>query len=217
MKGARLLPASRVAVGLAFVAVGALLLLSPRLLGLEWSAGSILVDLGSEFVGLALTVWILDWFFEQRRLRAEGRRLAWEVFHRVERVTWIWLGGPLRMETDELLALLGTVRSGDKVAPCTEDLLLGLGIRSRELMKGETQAVGVIAGLGDALGELSGLARIGEGKHPSPGAIAEALLSSARPLAKILNLSATSIPARLIRNREPDPAAQERRFASGNV
>ena len=207
----------RLAVALGFALVGTALILTPRLMGWPAAGSSPLVDLGSEMLGLALTVSILDWFFEQRRLRADGRRLAWEVFHDVERVVWVWQGGPFRLETDELLGLLGGVEKDASVAPCTERMLLGLGIRGRELLKGERQAVSTVPGLAEALTELGGLARIGEGKKPSPEAIRNALTSATRALAEILDLSAPHMPARLIRDREGDIAAQEARYETARV
>ena len=180
---------------------------------MSWSAGGTLVDLGSEFLGLALTVSILDWFFEQRRLGSDGRRLAWEIFHDVERTVWVWLGGPLRLETDELLGLLRAVSPDDKLAPCTEGLLLGLGIRSRELLKGERRAVASIPGLTEALSELGGFARFGEGRRPSVESVRAALQVGARTLMEILDLSAPYMPARLIRNRSADLQAQQERHA----
>ena len=176
-----------------------------------------LVDLGSEFLGLALTVSILDWFFEQRRLRSDGRRLAWEVFHSVERVVWTWQGGPFRLETDELLGLLNGVGDDDPIAPCTEELLLGLGIRSRELLKGERRVVNSIPRFAEALGELAGLARIGEGRKPSPAAIKAALTTSAKILADILDLAAPHMSARLIRNRSSSLEDQESRYSLGRA
>ena len=207
----------RVAVALGFATAGALLVLAPRFLGWAWSGGGTLVDLGSEFLGLALTVSILDWFFEQRRLGSDGRRLAWEIFHDVERTVWVWQGGPLRLETDELLGLLKGVSVNDQFAPCTEGRLLRLGIRSRELLKGERHALSAIPGLSRALGELGGLARIGEGRRPSAEAVRDALLTSASTLAEILDLSAPFVPARLIRDRSADLPAQERRHSMGLV
>lgn len=205
----------RLAVALGFVGVGAALILTPRLLGWQWSGSATLTDLGSEFLGLALAVSILDWFFEQRRLRSDGRRLAWEVFHEVERSVWVWQGGPFRLETDELLGLLGGVSDEDEFAHCTERMLLGLGIRSRRLLKGERRAVTTIPGLSEALGELAGLARIGEGRQLSARAVRNALESSTKALAEILDLSAPYIPARLIRNRSAGLEAQEQRFSIG--
>ncbi|MDX1394247.1 MAG: hypothetical protein R3195_07650 [Gemmatimonadota bacterium] len=207
----------RLAVALGFAAIGAALIFAPRFTGWEFSGTATLVDLGSEMLGLALTVSILDWFFEQRRLRADGRRLAWEVFHDVERVVWVWQGGPFRLETDELLGLLGGVESDSQVAPCTERMLLGLGIRGRELLKGERLAVSTVPGLAVALTELAGLARIGEGKKPSPDAIRNALTAATRALAEILDLSAPSMPARLIRDREGDPEAQAARYETARL
>ncbi|MDH3733012.1 MAG: hypothetical protein OEU54_05735 [Gemmatimonadota bacterium] len=205
----------RLFVALGFVGVGVALILAPRALGWQWSGSATLTDLGSEFLGLALAVSILDWFFEQRRLRSDGRRLAWEVFHQVERAVWVWQGGPFRLETDELLGLLNGVSEDDEFADCTERLLLGLGIRGRQLLKGERSAVGTIPGLGDALSELAGLARIGEGRKPSARAVRSALQTSTRTLAGILDLSAPQTPARLIRDRSARVEAQEQRFAIG--
>jgi hypothetical protein len=207
----------RHAVALGFVLAGLALVAAPRFLGWEWSQGSALVDLGSELLGLALTVSILDWFFEQRRVRAEGRRLAWEVFHDLERATWVWQGGPLRLETDELLGLLQAASATDDIAPCTEGLLLGLGIRSRELLQGERRPVASVPGLDEALTELAGLARIGDRKQTSSESVRNSLLAAARHLAAILDLSAPHMPARLIRNRSAEIAEQERRCAMGAV
>lgn len=207
----------RLAVAFGFVAIGAAVVFAPRFLGWEWSAGSVLVDLGSELLGLALTVSILDWFFEQRRLRADGRRLAWEVFHDVERAVWVWQGGPFRLETDELLGLLNGVADEDEFARCTERMLLGLGIRSRELLKGERQAVSTVPGLGVALAELGSLARIGEGRKPSVRAVRGALTAAAKELAEILDLSAPHMPARLIRDRDTDLESQETRYETARL
>lgn len=207
----------RYAVALGFVVAGIALVLAPRFLGWEWSEGGVLVDLGSELLGLALTVSILDWFFEQRRVRAEGRRLAWEVFHDLERAVWVWQGGPLRLETDELLGLLHAASPEDEIAPCTEGLLLGLGIRSRELLKGERRPVASVPRLDEALSELAGLARIGEGRPASTESVRNALDAGARRLADILDLSAPHMPARLIRNRSAEVAEQEHRCAVASV
>lgn len=207
----------RLAVAMVFVAIGVLLIMIPRFVGWQWSGSSTLVDLGSEFLGLALTVSILDWFFEQRRMRSDGRRLAWEVFHAVERAVWTWQGGPFRLETDELLGLLNGVGDDDPIAPCTEELLLGLGIRGRELLKGETRVVSSIPEFSEALSELAGLARIGEGKKPRPSTVRSALTTSAKILAGILDLSAPHLSARLIRDRSSSVEDQERRYAMGRA
>lgn len=207
----------RLAVATLFVAIGVGLIMIPRFVGWQWSGSATLVDLGSELLGLALTVSILDWFFEQRRLRSDGRRLAWEVFHSVERAVWTWQGGPFRLETDELLGLLNGVGDDDPIAPCTEGLLLGLGIRGRELLKGERRAVASIPGFEEALTELGGLARIGEGRKPRPGFVGNALMTSSKLLADILDLSAPHLSARLIRDRSTSIEDQESRYSLGRA
>ncbi|MCG8469024.1 MAG: hypothetical protein MJB57_12595 [Gemmatimonadetes bacterium] len=202
----------RLLVALGFVALGTGLAVAPWLLGWEWSVGGFLTDLGSELLGLALTVSILDYFFEQRRLRAEGRRLAWDTFHQIERAVWVWQGGPLRLETDELLGLLRGDEALHELTPSTQGMLLGLGIRGRELLKGKREAVAAVSGLSDALAELSGLARFGESGGISLSAARDAVAASARALAEILDLAAPPLSARLIRGRDGSIEAQKRRY-----
>jgi len=173
----------------------------------------ILVELGVEAIGLAFTVAVVDWYLERRRLHAAGRRLAWEVFHSIERIVWVWQGGPPRLDTGEVLSLLEGADRRGTIAPGTESLLLGLAVESRRLLKADRDAVDAVAGLGGCLGDLTLFANVAhEGRTPSVDSIVSTLLDVTKRLAKLLHLSSDStVPARLIRGRDPSVEAQASR------
>lgn len=173
----------------------------------------VLVELGIEAIGLALTVAVVDWYLERRRLHAAGRRLAWQVFHSIERIVWVWQGGPPRLDTGEVLSLLQDADREGALAPGTESLLLGLAVESRRLLKADRDAVDAVAGLEGCLGDLTLFANVAhEGRAPSVGSIVSTLLDVTKRLSRLLDLSADSVvPARLIRGRDPSPEAQTSR------
>lgn len=173
----------------------------------------ILVELGVEAIGLAVTVAVVDWYLERRRLHAAGRRLAWQVFHSIERIVWVWQGGPPRLDTGEVLSLVQGADRDGALAPGTESLLLGLAVESRRLLKADREAIDAVAGLEGCLGDLTLFANVAhEGRTPSVDSIASTLLDVTKRLAKLLGLSADStVPARLIRGRDPSVDAQTSR------
>lgn len=177
----------------------------------SWDA--VVVELGVEAIGLALTVAVVDWYLERRRLHAAGRRLAWQVFHSIERIVWVWQGGPPRLDTGEVLSLLQDADRQGRLAPGTESLLLGLAVESRRLLKADRDAVDAVAGLEGCLGDLTLFTNVAhEGRAPSVGSMVSTLLDVTKRLAKLLGLSADSVvPARLIRGRDPSPEAQASR------
>jgi len=174
---------------------------------------NVLLDLGVETIGLALTVAVVDWYLERRRLQAAGRRLAWHTFHAIERIVWVWQGGPPRLDTGEVLSLLQDADRQGEVAQGTESLLLGLAVESRRLLKADKDAVEALSGLEGCLGDLTLFANVAhEGRTPSVGSIISTLLDVTKRLAKLLDLSADSVvPARLIRARDPSLEAQASR------
>lgn len=173
----------------------------------------VLVELGIEAIGLALTVAVVDWYLERRRLHAAGRRLAWQVFHSIERIVWVWQGGPPRLDTGEVLSLLQDADRQGELAPGTESLLLGLAVESRRLLKADREAVDALNGLEGCLGDLTMFTNVAhEGRTPSVGSVVSTLLDVTKRLARLLDLGADSVvPARLIRGRDPSVEAQASR------
>ena len=81
-------------VTLASLAVAAGILGWSVYIGADTSAGTILGNLGTELVGIVITVAVVEWFFERRRHQTRGRQLAWDALHAIEHAVWVWQGGP---------------------------------------------------------------------------------------------------------------------------
>ena len=182
------------------------------LIGTDRPGGDLMLNLGTEIMGIVLTVTIVDWFFERRRLQTRARQLAWNALHQIEHATWVWQGGPRQLETDELLGILSAVGADDPLPEFTQNLLLSLGTRSKQALKDELQAVGAAQGLREAFEQLARLSSIRDGGElPPPKKVAEVLTSGTSHLAVVLGLPDERIPARLIRYRDPAADRQEQR------
>ncbi|HZD05176.1 MAG TPA: hypothetical protein VE173_09670, partial [Longimicrobiales bacterium] len=195
-----------------FLLFSALLVWAAFQVGTDRTTGDLLLNLGTETMGIVLTVTIVDWFFERRRLQARARQLSWGALHQLEHAVWVWQGGPRQLETDELLGILSAVGARDPLPEFTQNLLLSLGTRSKQALKDEPNAVKAIPGLEDAFQQLARLSSIRDGGElPPPRKLADILSSGVSHLAVVLSLPDEYIPARLIRYRDPTVARQEQR------
>lgn len=202
----------RLVVTSAFLLVAAGIVWSSFVVGAETPAGNLLINLGTEIVGIVITVAVVEWFFERRRLMTRGRQLAWDALHAATNAIWVWQGGPREMQTDELLGVLRAVDEGDEVADFTEGLLLNMGTRSRRLLTNDPDAVQAVPGLMTALEHYARLSAIRDGKAPMPPRkIADILDEGTTALARALNQPAERHLASLIRYRDPSRESQERR------
>ncbi len=198
------------------------LLISASLLGIAWflrgsptfeTLASILINLGTELFGIVVTVAVVDWLFERRRLQDRARELAWSVLHALERVVWVWQGGPRGLKTDEILGLISAVRPDDPLADCTRTLLINLGNRSREVLDKEPKSLGSLPGLTDALEELVSLRSLRDsGSSVSLRMVTEVLDSSTVNIAEVLGLPSQMLPSGLIRYRDAALETQESRY-----
>lgn len=198
----------------------AFLLLAVVILWMAFRFGTgtsdLFVNLGTEIIGIVITVAVVEWFFERRRLQARARQVAWNVLHSLEHSIWVWQGGPREMDTDEILGLLNGVSRGDPVPDFTRSLFLGIGTRSKQSLKNDREAVRTLPGLGDALVELGRLSSIRDsGADFPPDKIADILEAGVLYLARILGLPDERIPANLVRYRDPSPQSQEERYLGG--
>jgi len=210
-------PNPRIAVPAGFLVIAA---------GVIWSAfivqeptrQSLLINLGTEIVGIILTVAVVEYFFERRRNLERGRQVAWSALHAVEHAVWVWQGGPRSIESDQLLGILGAVTDDSPLPDFTQNLLLGLGTRAKQALHNEQRALASMPHLTMAYEELSRLDAIREGGRVKPSKrVAEILELATQQLARTLQLSDEPMPARLIRYVDASAEAQELRYFGGTV
>lgn len=202
----------RLAVTASFLLVATAIVWVAFLTGADTPSGNLLVNLGTEIMGIVLTVAVVEWFFEKRRHATRGRQLAWDTLHAVENGVWVWQGGPRQLETDELLGILRAADDDDRLADTTEGLFLALGTRSRRLLTNEPDAVQALPGLMNALEHLARLSAIRDGADPMrPRKVADIVEQATVQLARALDQPTERHLASLIRYRDPSPESQERR------
>ena len=185
-------------------------------IGADSSLGTILGNLGTELVGIVITVAVVEWFFERRRHQTRGRQLAWDSLHAIEHAVWVWQGGPREMDTDEVLGILNAVGTEDPLPDFTEGLFLNIGTRSRRLLNNDPEAVSAMRGFMDGLEHLARLSALRDGKVPMASRkVGDILEQGTTALAKSLGKNTERHLASLIRYRDPSVQSQERRHFGG--
>ena len=71
-------------ITLASLSVAAGILGLSTYMGADTNAGTVLGNLGTELVGIVITVAVVEWFFERRRHQTRGQQLAWDALHAIE-------------------------------------------------------------------------------------------------------------------------------------
>ena len=200
-----------------FLSVAAVILWVSFIFGVDSSMGTLLINLGTEIVGIVITVAVVEWFFERRRLQTRGRQLAWDALHAVEHAVWVWQGGPREMDTDEVRGILNSVGETDPLPDFTEGLFLNIGTRSRRLLNNDPDAVAALPGFMNGLEHLARLSAVRDGKEKMrPQKVADILDEGTSELAKSLGKPTERHLASLIRFRDPSVESQERRhFGAG--
>jgi len=208
---------SRVVIPAGFLVIAGVVLWSAFMVE-EPTRQSLLINLGTEIIGIILTVAVVEYFFERRKNLERGRQVAWSALHAVEHAVWVWQGGPRSIETDQLLGILGAVTDEDPLPDFTQNLLLGIGTRAKQALHNEDRALDSLPHLMLGYEELSRLNAIREGGRVKPSKrVAEILHLATLELARALRLSDEPMPARLIRYVDASEDAQELRYFGGSV
>jgi hypothetical protein len=203
---------TRLLVAFAFLLASLAAIAAAFGIGADTPWGNVLINLGTEIFGILLTVALVQWILDRRRLMERAREVAWSTLHGVERAVWVWQGGPRQPSMDELLGLVAAIRPDDGMAPVTRTLLSNLGVQCREMLDREGGALKTVPGLTEALEELTSLRVLRDGGNTvSRRMVAEALDSSTRALARILGLPSQRLPGALVRYRDAAEEAQETR------
>ena len=206
----------RAIVTSSFLLLAVVVLWMAFIVGTDTSYGTLFINLGTEIIGIVITVAVVEWFFERRRLVTRGRQLAWDSLHATQTAVWVWQGGPREMETDELLGVLNAVHEDDPLPDFTEGLFLNVGTRSRRLLNNDPQAVAALPGYMDALEHFARLSAMRDGRSSMPSRkVADILEQGSAALARALGRPTERHLASLIRFRDPSLESRERRHHGG--
>jgi uncharacterized protein (UPF0216 family) len=177
------------------------LIMSALMIGSAFMEGGVtkvdfLLNLGTEIFGIVITVAIVDYLLELRKLQDEARRIAWEVLHSIDHAVWVWQGGARQFDIDELEALLDLATESDPVPRFTQNLLLQVGSKSENTLRSKQEVVGINNNLKFALETLRRLSRMRDYENLLPTIeIVQSLQQSIRALIKVVNIQSTVIDA----------------------
>jgi len=178
---------------------------------------SVLVNLGTEIIGIVITVAVVEYFFERRRNLERARQVAWSAMHAIEHAVWVWQGGPREIDSDQLLGILSAVEEEAPLPDFTQNLLLGIGTRAKQALHNDVQALEAVPHLMRGYEELSRLNAIREGgRVKSSRKVAEILHEATGALARSLDRPVEPMPSRLIRYVDASEAGQELRYFGGS-
>jgi hypothetical protein len=172
--------------------------------------GALWLNLGTEIVGIVLTVAIVEWLFERRTRLEEARKMAWRVLHDLDHAVWVWQGGHREFDLPELVALLDGVQDGDPLPEFTQNLLMHLGSASQDTLRHEPETPSAKPALKNALQHLAPLAKIRDAVTLLPTReIADHLAAATQELAVALGLSIPKTLLDVNALRETDARKQE--------
>ncbi|CAG9186121.1 hypothetical protein [Cupriavidus pampae] len=97
--------------------------------GISSETSGILANLGTGFIGTALTVLIVDWLYERRTCQASCRSIAISVMQELDHAIWVWQGDSRQFDIDELYTRISLAEPDDPFPPYTQNLFMRLGTR----------------------------------------------------------------------------------------
>ena len=147
-------------------------------LGPNSSSGALLLNLGTEVLGITVTVAIVEYLLERKEHRDEARRIAWNVLHEIDHAVWIWQGGGREFDVDELIALPDEIDDGDHLPSFTQNIIMNIGSRSENTLRQRDDIMKESAELKNALMKLSPLSKVRNKTQPDMGGVVWAEIDS---------------------------------------
>lgn len=200
----------RIIVTTVFLLLACGVIATAFVVGPETAWGGLWLNLGTEIIGIALTVAIVEWLFEWRSTQEEARKMAWRILHTLDHAVWVWQGGHREFDLDELLALLSAVGPNDEIPDFTQNLFIRMGSTSQDTLRHEPGVAKARAALTRALQDLAPLSRIRDNPQLLPALyIAKHLADGAIHAAQSLKMPVPASLPDVSEIRDPDPKRQE--------
>jgi hypothetical protein len=93
------------------------------------------LNLGTEILGIAVTIGMVEWLLERQRRRERAREITWHALHELDHAVWVWQGGSRSFNLAELWALLAAASPSDPVAAETGNLLFNIGALAENTLR----------------------------------------------------------------------------------
>lgn len=156
---------------------------------LDQDTSGILANVGTEFIGILLTVLIIDWMYERRTAENECRRVAMSVLQELDHAVWVWQGDSRGFDLDELFTRIHIAEEEDPIPPYTQNLFMRLGSRCVGHLNLKADEVALSQELIEALKDLTRLELIRDPKRDFDfQQFKDILLKSVQALASACNL-----------------------------
>lgn len=120
----------------------------------------ILANLGTGFIGTAVTVLIVDWLYERRTAQETCRSIAMSVLQELDHAVWVWQGDSRGFDVSELYTRILHAEESDPVPAYVQNLFMRLGTKCVSHLSLKTQDVALDICLNSALKDLARLERI---------------------------------------------------------
>lgn len=149
----------------------------------------IYLNLGTEIIGIVLTIVIVDWLFERKRTREETKKIAWSGLNKINYAVWVWQGCPRDFDINALFNYLAITGDNDQLTDTSQNLIIQLAHTSEETITLNSESVNTNKQLKKALEELSTLSKIRETNNLLlPNVIARKLHNATLSFAEVLNI-----------------------------
>lgn len=169
--------------------------------------------IGTEVIGIAITVAVVDALFEFRRKQVEARSLARRILSQLDYTVWVWQGGRRDSAIYELNALLRMIKDSDLIADSTAELIFVLGCEAQSALELQEDMVRVSKDLRHGLKALKPLVAMRDPGHRlTVPAVRTQLQSAAANLARVAGIETLWVSSKpTIKLRDPSVEEQVRR------
>lgn len=191
-----------------FIVVAALLIASALRSG-HVSSNEIVAHLGTEAVGIAVTVGFVDYLLERSRHREAAKSIAWEALHQLDHAVWVWQGGSRKFDPGELLALIEMIGVDDPLPDFTQNLFLRLGGAAQAALRAREDILDKARSVKEAIEFLEPLCALRDRSEPmSPKDIQQKIAPAALALLDCVGYYGASTDVSLY--REARDASEEK-------
>lgn len=143
----------------------------------------------TEMVGIVITLFFVNKFFEMAQKRIDLESLAWDIMHDTDYAIWVWQGGERVFNLKELKYLVSHISDQDPFPAVTQNIILALGNKASNMLRTNKEIIKINKVFRCGLEELSNLARLRDGKECKPiSEVASSIYNAVDQFSFVLNL-----------------------------